>query len=101
MRGCPVMDCPTPDDSMYECYALDCNPALSVALAGKHFRVLDDREIADGVARMTAAAAGKSIPTRKNEENHWIETSYGRQYWEMKTAMGDSLYGARFPRPTL
>lgn len=90
------MNCPAPDYSAYSCYALGCNPKLSMELAGKHFQTLQERESAVSIAMVTAASMGKSITMRSASENHWLDTAYGRQYWELKQAYTSVAYGSRF-----
>ena len=90
------MICPTPDYSAYACYALACNPQLSTELAGKHFAALNEREAFESIALATSASAGKTIARRPMPENHWLETAWGRQYWELKQAYNSVAYGSRF-----
>ena len=91
------MNCPTPDYSAYACYALACNPQLSIELAGKHFAALDERETFESIALATAASTGKIvIRGRPMQENHWLETAWGRQYWELKQTYNSVAYGSRF-----
>ena len=90
------MNCPAPDYSAYACYALDCNPQLSTELAGKHFVALNERETFESIALATAASSGKSIARRPMQENHWLETAWGRQYWELKQSYSSVAYGSRF-----
>lgn len=91
-----MLNCPTPDYSAYACYALACNPQLSTELAGKHFAALDQRELFESTALATAASMGKFIALRPMQENHWLETAWGRQYWELKQAYTSVAYGSRF-----
>ena len=89
-------NCPEPDYSGYQCYALSCNPALSVKLAYKHFTTIEERETLRTVALATGAAMGKSIANSHATENHWLETSWGRQYWELKQQFATVAYGGGF-----
>lgn len=90
------MNCPAPDYSAYACYALACNPQLSAELAAKHFAALDERETFESIALATAASSGKTIARRPMSENHWLETAWGRQYWELKQTYNSVAYGSRF-----
>lgn len=92
-----IPECGSPDLGLYGCYAIECNPDRSVWLAYKHLTTLEAREEAQTLAMITSSAMGKMVPiAQKPHENHWLETSWGREYWEMKTRNSGTLYGGRF-----
>ena len=90
------MDCSEPDYSDFACYALGCNPELSIRLAAQHFAIIREREQFESIAMATAAAAGKMPRLSRPVENHWLETAYGREYWELKQTYATTAYGSRF-----
>ena len=91
--------CPEEDLSIYDCYALECDPIRSRQLAVNHFRELEIRSEANKLAMMTAASQGKHIKADvPTSENHWLLTSWGVQWWEISSRYRGAIYGGQFTR---
>jgi hypothetical protein len=92
MESCDI------DYGPWRCYALSCNPELSVRLAYEHFSELKIRATANLQAIQTAAAMGKSVPViRPGPGEHWDETYPGKQYKAMKEQWATASYSGGFP----
>jgi hypothetical protein len=86
------------DYGPWRCYALACNPELSVRLAYEHFAELKIRAAANLQAMQTAAAMGKSVPVIKpGAGDHWDETYSGKEYKAMKEVYATASYSGGFP----